>query len=98
MTTWRERLWEVPADCRLNVVDLAEALGRPKSFVYRYTRQHLIPCRELDGRLIFRAGDIRTWWSEHERVITTAGLHAVGATTQKQQAARRKKQRGKAKR
>lgn len=32
--TWRERLWEVPADCRLNMADLAEALGRPRSYVY----------------------------------------------------------------
>src|ERR1041385_5137634 len=33
--TWRERLWTCPGDTRLGVRELAEALGRPRSWVYR---------------------------------------------------------------
>lgn len=33
--TWRERLWTCPAETRLGVPEVAEALGRPKSWVYR---------------------------------------------------------------
>ena len=32
---WRERLWMVPEETRLSVPDVAEALGRSKSWVYK---------------------------------------------------------------
>src|SRR5688500_12817982 len=34
---WREKLWTCPEATRLGVVELAEAVGRPKSWVYRLT-------------------------------------------------------------
>jgi len=37
--TWRERLWRVPAETRLGVREFAEAMGRPKSWVYRRTSE-----------------------------------------------------------
>jgi hypothetical protein len=33
--TWRERIWTCPAETRLGVRDVAEALKRPVSWVYR---------------------------------------------------------------
>lgn len=72
--TWRERLWLVPAETRIGVVELAEALGRPKSWVYRRTgpsTDHTpLPCRKLDGELIFVVGQIRAWIDANESIVT----------------------------
>src|SRR3990172_3558261 len=57
--SWRSKLWTVPADTRLGVAELAEALGRPRSFVYAHTSakaEDRLPHRRLDGILVFRAG------------------------------------------
>ena len=72
--TWRERIWTVPAETRLGVPEVAEALSRPASFVYRGTSEkasgsNRIPHRKLAGELSFVAGEIRTWICEHEEVI-----------------------------
>lgn len=70
--TWRERLWTVPADTRLGVVEVAEALGRPKSYVYARTGESAedpLPCRKLDGTLVFLAGELREWIQEREEVV-----------------------------
>jgi predicted DNA-binding transcriptional regulator AlpA len=79
--TWRERLWLVPAETRLGVVELAEALGRPRSWVYRRTgpsTEHArLPCRRLDGELVFIAGEIRAWLAEHEAVEHTLAPRVV---------------------
>ena len=68
--TWRERLWTVPADTRLGVTEVAEAIGRPKSWVYRRTSAKSgkapLPFRRLDGELVFVAGELRTWLRRHE--------------------------------
>jgi hypothetical protein len=37
-TSWRERLWSCPAETRLSVAELAEATGRPTSWIYRRTQ------------------------------------------------------------
>lgn len=76
--SWRERLWACPAETRLGVLDLAEALGRSKGFVYRLTRSKDIPHRKLDGELVFRAGDIREWVQRREEVQVTPRLTIVG--------------------
>lgn len=69
-TSWRERLWIVPAETRLGVVELMEALNRPKSWVHRHTSRasgvSLLPHRKLDGSLVFLAGEIRQWLEEQE--------------------------------
>lgn len=77
--TWRERLWSVPADTRLNVRELAEALGQSVSWVYKHTSprsgQVLLPHRQLtNGKLAFLAGEIRSWLTETEAVAGDAPL------------------------
>lgn len=70
--TWRERLWVVPADTRIGVVELADALNVSKSWIYARTRQEAeepLPCRKLGDSLYFRVGEIRTWIREHEEVM-----------------------------
>lgn len=67
--TWRERLWTVPSETRLGVAELAEALGRPKSYVYARTgpsAETPLPHRKLDGTVIFTAGEVRAWIREQE--------------------------------
>jgi hypothetical protein len=79
--TWRERLWTVPVDTRLGVREVAEAIGRPKSWVYRRTSaasgKALLPFRRLDGELVFTAGELRAWLKRHEipgaSVVTAIG-------------------------
>jgi predicted DNA-binding transcriptional regulator AlpA len=67
---WRERLWTAPPETRVGVRELAEAVGRPRSWVYRRTGQNgkkaLLPHRKLDGELVFVVGEIRDWLREHE--------------------------------
>jgi len=71
--TWRERLWLVPAETRMGVNELAEALGRSKSWVYKRTQgragEELLPYRKLDGELQFGVGEIRTYLHEREEVV-----------------------------
>jgi predicted DNA-binding transcriptional regulator AlpA len=72
-TTWRERLWTVPAETRLGVVEVAEALNRPRSWVYRHTSTRTglsrLPHRKLDSELEFLAGEIRKWIKRNEEII-----------------------------
>ena len=70
--TWRERLWTVPAETRLGVSEVAEALGRARSFVYARTgaqAEDPIPHRKLDGTLLFTAGELRAWIRDREDVL-----------------------------
>lgn len=68
--TWRERLWTAPAETRIGVRELAEAVGRPRSWVYRRTGPNSprapLPHRKLDGELVFVVGEIRDWLRDHE--------------------------------
>lgn len=86
--TWRERLWTVPAETMLGVTELAEALGRPKSYVYDRTStaktDNPIPHRRFSGQLVFRAGEVRSWVALEEEIevappATVRRLHAGGA-------------------
>lgn len=79
---WQSQLWNVPADTRLQVADLAEALGRPKSYIYARTSQKkcakdglaMIPHRKLDGCLTFVAGEIRAYILDNEELIHVGPL------------------------
>jgi hypothetical protein len=75
--TWRERLWTAPAEVRLGARELAEALGRPVSWVYRRTgpKSHRspLPHRRLDGELVFVVGEIRCWLDQQEEVVAKHG-------------------------
>ena len=67
--TWRERLWTVPPETRLTVSEVAEALARPKSFIYARTypqADDAIPHRRIGRSLRFIAGEIREWIQERE--------------------------------
>jgi predicted DNA-binding transcriptional regulator AlpA len=72
-TSWRERLWTCPDETRLGVREVAEALGRPRSWCYRHTSKRsglpLLPCRRLDGDLVFVASELREWIRSHEDVV-----------------------------
>ncbi len=69
---WSIRLWDCPPGTRLSVRDLAHAVGRPRSWVYRHTSPKgdlaPIPHRRLDGLLVFLAGEIRDWLAANEEV------------------------------
>jgi hypothetical protein len=75
--TWRERLWVCPPETRLNVEEAAEGLGRPTSWIYRYTSTKALaraeraplPHRRLDNELVFLAGELRDWIAAHEAII-----------------------------
>ncbi|HLZ46565.1 MAG TPA: hypothetical protein VKQ05_12900 [Gemmatimonadales bacterium] len=71
--SWRERLWTCPPETRLGVAELCEAIGRPKSWVYRHTGPNSpgarIPHRQLEGELVFVAGELRQYLTEHETVV-----------------------------
>ena len=67
--TWRERLWLVPAETRLGVHEVCEALDRSQSWAYRRTgakAKDPLPHRLMDGQLVFVAGELRTWIRENE--------------------------------
>jgi predicted DNA-binding transcriptional regulator AlpA len=68
--SWRERLWLCPAETRLGVAEVMEATGKGKSWVYRHTSAKsgvsIIPHRKIDGELVFRAGEFRTWLTTFE--------------------------------
>ncbi len=78
--TWREKLWVVPGETRIGTTELAEVLGRPKSWIYARTQveaENQIPHRKLDGFLYFVVGEIRTWIEEREVVFPAAGWKEV---------------------
>lgn len=79
--TWRERLWTAPAETRLGVKELSEAIGRPPSWVYRHTSERSglepLPYKRLDGSLVFLAGEIRQWIADHEATVVPARSLAV---------------------
>jgi predicted DNA-binding transcriptional regulator AlpA len=80
--TWCERLWTCPAETRLGVHELSEALGRPKSWIYRRTSakaEGRLPHRKLGGELLFTAGEIRAWLREHEEVIEAGPMESAAA-------------------
>lgn len=70
---WRSRLWSVPAETRLSVDEVAEAVGRSKHWVYRATAEgkgrERLPARKLDGRLEITAGELRAWIRDREEVL-----------------------------
>ena len=67
--TAAERLWSCPDQTRLTVVELAEALHRPASYVYGLTRSGMIPHLKLDGHVVFVASELRAWLVEREERI-----------------------------
>lgn len=78
--TWRERLWIAPAETRIGTAELAEAMGRPKSWVYAHTEagaENPIPHRKLDGVLVFTVGEVMAWVRESEEVLVTGPMEST---------------------
>lgn len=74
--TWREKLWTAPAETRIGTQEVAEAIGRPVSWVYRAKS---LPRRKLDGELLFVVGEIRAWVRDHEDVIHAGRMDSTAA-------------------
>ncbi len=76
--SWRERLWTCPAETRLGVQELAEAVDRSRDWVYRAVDKRRakergrepLPCARLDGVLVFQAGAVRRWLEHSEQIVT----------------------------
>lgn len=74
LESWRTLLWTVPSETRIGPAELCEALGRSRDWMYRHTgpktpEAERLPCRKLDGELVFVVGELREWVHAHERVI-----------------------------
>ena len=75
--SWRVLLWTVPAETRIGREELLEAVGRPRSWIYRHTAakaEHRIPHRKLDGELVFVVGEVREWLRESEEIVQAGPL------------------------
>ena len=75
--SWRTLLWTVPAETRIGREELLEAVGRPRSWVYRQTAakaEHRIPHRKLDGELVFVVGEVRAWLKAQEEIVQAGPL------------------------
>ena len=74
---WPALLWITPAETRLGVHEVCEALGRSSSWLYRHTsakalkksRLSPIPHRKLEGELVFLVGELRTWIRDTEESV-----------------------------
>lgn len=67
--TWRERLWAAPAETRVGVRELVEALDVSESWIYARTKRDAedpIPHRKMGGSLRFVVGEVRHWIRERE--------------------------------
>ena len=80
-SSWRERLWTVPAETRLGIAEAAEALGRSRSWIYKATSGGTtgLPFRKLGAELLFVAGELRTWVREHEDGVVGAPMASTTA-------------------
>ena len=78
--TWRERLWVAPAETRIGTHELAEALGRPKSWIYARTQagaEDPLPHSKFDGTLVFMVGEVRAWIREREEPVIGGPTHST---------------------
>ena len=78
--TWREKLWIAPAETRIGTTELAEAMARPKSWVYAHTQaeaENPLPHRKLDGVLVFTVGEVRAWVKESEEVLVAGPMEST---------------------
>lgn len=81
--TWRERIWTAPAEVRIGTHEVAEALGKPVSWIYRHTSTRsgyaLLPFRKLDGELQFVVGELRAWIRDRENVVQAGRMDSTAA-------------------
>jgi len=75
--SWRVLLWTAPAETRIGRAELLEAVGRPKSWLYRHSAakaEHPIPHRKFDGELVFLVGEVRAWLMAQEEIVRAGPL------------------------
>jgi hypothetical protein len=75
--SWRTLLWIAPSETRIGREELLEAVGRPRSWVYRHTQAKAacrIPHRKLDGELVFLVGEVRAWLIDQEEIVQAGPL------------------------
>jgi len=69
VSTARERFWTGPPEVRLNARELAEAIGKPVSWVHKHTSRKsglpTLPHAKLGHELIFTVGEVRDWLQNH---------------------------------
>ena len=79
--TWRELLWLVPSETRINTSEVLEAIGRSRSWLYgRMASEHgsrRFPHRKLDGELCFVAGEVRAWLRSEEDVLVAGPMDST---------------------
>ena len=78
-SSWRERLWTCPAETRLGLDELCEAMSRSSSWIYHRTSAkavNRIPHRKLDGVLCFTAGEVRAWIRDSEQVVCAGPMES----------------------
>jgi hypothetical protein len=79
LQSWRTLLWTAPPECRIGREELAEAVARPRSWVYRHTQakaERRLPHRKLDGELVFLVGEVRQWLKESEEIVQAGPLES----------------------
>lgn len=77
--SWRVLLWSVPAETRIGVRELCEALDRSPDWLYRHTSpkaDERIPHRKLGGELEFVVGEVREWIRHTEDVVVRGATDA----------------------
>ena len=68
----------MPAERRIGARELAQALGRSRSWVYgRLTGEGAIPHAKLDGELTFKAGEVRAWLRGTEEVVREGPMEST---------------------
>lgn len=77
--SWRENFWRVPHETRIGCAELAESLGRSRSWVYKRTQQRSVtiplPYHKIEnGALEFVVGEIRGWLAQVDVVANGATL------------------------
>jgi predicted DNA-binding transcriptional regulator AlpA len=62
---WRSRVWTCADDTLLGVAEIADAVGRSTSWVYRRTgprgREPRLPMQRVAGNVVMRADSLRQW-------------------------------------
>ena len=70
--SWRSRLWTEPPERRIGVEEVAEALGRSDSWVYKHVGPKVespLPSKKFGGELVFLVGELRAWLQDQEERV-----------------------------
>lgn len=92
--SWRERLWTAHPETRLGVRELAEGLGKSRSWIYSRTgkscptRRRIPHSLDDSGELVFKAGEIRDWLARSEiRVLSLRPSAAISVEDRRRKSA-----------